>query len=403
MTTLKPVSLEFDQVVEGSVDIKQLSKKKYKITFSEISKFLLYQVWSDSSQPLNDNRTVYYQKAKKWVQLFNSLNESLKASNKLLFNPTTVMEVGNKKYLFVLDKAKLNGKGHVVFKVSTEGIKLSEKKMLKLPCGHHDGARFDIDATPIPPSSSIVLGTPLGLASSWPVCFCWGDNTCPDFSNGPNNKTDSWTSYGYSTIPWTIFGLGADLSNINVGAGYLFVYMKEGGLNCEYKPYNDQGPAQLVTVCSASQINALNNSNASIGGSLSKYILNSLSTGQTQKQLLPNLIFDEQIYYIEPTPLNFTSIPQIPLLAISSPGIPIAVLTSCLSSTIYVSLTNISITNNTCGAIYYPVGQYAEYPFIYIHHSGSFTFNATQPFYENVNENVCYLETQLSTIVYITE
>ena len=140
-----PVLPEFDQVVKGNVDIKQLSKKKYKITFSEIGKLLKYQTWSDSSKTLNENRKVFYQNAKHWVQYFNSLNASLKASDKPLFTPTTVMEIGFKKYLFVLDKAKLNSKGHVVFKVSTKEIKSSDKKMLKLPCGHHDGVRFDID------------------------------------------------------------------------------------------------------------------------------------------------------------------------------------------------------------------------------------------------------------------
>jgi hypothetical protein len=136
---------KFDQVVQGNIDIKQFSKRKYKITFSEIHKFLKYQIWSDSSQQSNENRIVYYQKAKQWIQEFNSLNTSLKASNKPLFNPTTVMEIGSKKYLFVINKAKLNGNGHVVFKVSTKQIKLSDKKMLELPCGHHDGVRFDID------------------------------------------------------------------------------------------------------------------------------------------------------------------------------------------------------------------------------------------------------------------
>jgi len=94
---------------------------------------------------LNENRSVYYQKAKLWVQLFNFSNDSLKASDKPLFTPTTVMEIGNNKYLFVLDKAKLNRKGQVIFKVSTKEINSSDKKMLKLPRGHHDGVRFDID------------------------------------------------------------------------------------------------------------------------------------------------------------------------------------------------------------------------------------------------------------------
>jgi hypothetical protein len=137
---------KFDQVVQGNVDIKQLSKNKYRITFSKIRKFLLYQVWSDSSQSLNENRKVFYQNAKQWIQSFNNLNASLKASSKPLFTPTVVMKIGNNNYLFVIHKAKFDGKGRVVFKVSTNEIKLSEKKMLKLPCGHHDGARFDIDS-----------------------------------------------------------------------------------------------------------------------------------------------------------------------------------------------------------------------------------------------------------------
>jgi hypothetical protein len=138
-------NIEFDQVVQGNIDIKQLNERKYKITFSEIHKFLVYQSWSDVYKKLNENRIVYYQKVKQWIQKFNSLNASLKASNKPLFNPTTVMQIGSKKYLFVINKAKLNSKGHIVFKVSTEEIKLSDKKMLKLPRGHHDGVRFDID------------------------------------------------------------------------------------------------------------------------------------------------------------------------------------------------------------------------------------------------------------------
>ena len=63
----------FDQVVEGNVDIKKLSKKNYKIKFSKISKILKYQTWSESSKTLNDDRSVYYQKAKTWINDFNFL------------------------------------------------------------------------------------------------------------------------------------------------------------------------------------------------------------------------------------------------------------------------------------------------------------------------------------------
>lgn len=50
--------------------------------------------------------------------------------------------------MFVLDEAKLNCKDRIVFNVSTKEIVLlnsTSKKMLKIPCGHHDCVRFDID------------------------------------------------------------------------------------------------------------------------------------------------------------------------------------------------------------------------------------------------------------------
>jgi ABC-type amino acid transport substrate-binding protein len=145
-----PVTIfpEFDQVVKGNVNISKICKDRYRIRFSKISNFLKYQVWSDSSKSLNENRKVYYQKAKLWIQNFNALNADLKKLGKPLFTPTTVMEIGNNKYVFVLDKAKLNCKDRIVFNASTKEIGLlngTSKKMLKIPCEHHDGVRFDID------------------------------------------------------------------------------------------------------------------------------------------------------------------------------------------------------------------------------------------------------------------
>ena len=143
-----PAPVYFDQVVKGNVYIKQMSKNKYKITFRKIDNFLKYQVWSDSSKNLNERRIVYYQKAKKWVQDFILLNTNLKKNSKPLFTPTAVIEIGNNKYVFVLDEAKLNCKDRIVFNVSTKEIVLlnsTSKKMLKIPCGHHDCVRFDID------------------------------------------------------------------------------------------------------------------------------------------------------------------------------------------------------------------------------------------------------------------
>ena len=174
---------EFDQVVEGNIDIKQLSKNKYKITFSKISKFLLYQVWSDSSNSLNENRKAYYLKAKNWVQDFIGFNEILFKFKNPLLNPTTVMEFGNNKYVFVLNQAKLNGKGHIVFKVSTKEIKLHSnisKKILRLPEGYFKNARFDIDSyDQYSVCSSCRRLTP-GCA------FCCSNSNPPSFCPGPS-------------------------------------------------------------------------------------------------------------------------------------------------------------------------------------------------------------------------
>ena len=447
MSDFAPASVlpKFDQVVQGNVDIKQLSKKKYKITFSKIRKFLLYQVWSDSSQSLNDIRTVYYENAKKWIQQFNALNASLKDSDKPLFNPTTVMEIGKNKYLFVINQAKLNGKGCVVFKVSTKEIELSEKKMLKLPCGHYDGVRFDIDDSPLPASSIILLGNSLGLVSSWPLCFCVNSNTCPQGYPGAfglsSQNAAGWTSWGYSSTNWSI----KDIDNIGTN-GYLFVYMNSW--LCGTNINDDQGPAQLVTVSGASQINALNNPtlnnpNPSIGGSLSLSILDYLKQqgyppGQgPQQSLLPNLIFDEEIYYITPTSLYFTnpnppnpptafqysSLPPTPdgtskciyisvltsselglLNGLSpkfpNPNIPLTNLLTNLSVTNIInndgSSTNATLVTNNPN----PNGPYIIFPGG--GKSGFFTFNASIPFYQNNNQyNISYLPTNLSVTIYL--
>lgn len=189
--TIEPGFLtpKFDQVVQGNVDIKQLSGKKYKITFSEIRKFLLYQVWSNSSQQLNENRKVFYQNVKLWIENYNLLNDSLKAFNKPLFTPTTVMEIGNKKYIFVLNKVKINSNGHVVFKVSTKEIKSSDKKILNFPRGHHDGVRFDIDA--VKKSQSCLVNGPNG---SYPrSTYCKECTNC--YSSCSNYQTCSCDSY----------------------------------------------------------------------------------------------------------------------------------------------------------------------------------------------------------------
>ena len=66
----------FDQIVKGNVSIKKLSEQRYRITFSKIGKFLIYQVWDKDSKNLNKNRVVGYLSAKKWVTAYKKINEN---------------------------------------------------------------------------------------------------------------------------------------------------------------------------------------------------------------------------------------------------------------------------------------------------------------------------------------
>jgi len=139
---------KFDQIVKGDVTIKKLSEHRYRITFSKIGKFLMYQVWDKDSVKLNKKRKVGYVSAKDWVKIFKKGNEKLKDSDEP-FTPTTIMETEEDDvYAFVIHKAYLNSHGKVVFTVSTKEISPqnnTSKKLVQLPYGKLNNVRFDID------------------------------------------------------------------------------------------------------------------------------------------------------------------------------------------------------------------------------------------------------------------
>jgi len=138
----------FDQIVKGNVCIKKVCKDKYKITFSKIGKFLMYQVWDKDNVNLNKKRAVFYLSAKNWVKAFKEDNKELNKNGKPLFRPTTIMETENSNYAFVIHKADLNSHDQVVFTVSTNEFSLennTSKKLTRLPEGKCNNVRFDID------------------------------------------------------------------------------------------------------------------------------------------------------------------------------------------------------------------------------------------------------------------
>ena len=145
-----PPRAEVDQIVKGNVCIKKLSKHKYRITFSKIGKFLVYQVWDkDNVGDQNSKRRVFYLLAKTWINDFIQQNRDLEESGKPLFTPTTIIEtVDEEQYACVIHKAYFNSHDRAVFTISTKEIQLSNncsKKLIKIPCGKFYNMRFDID------------------------------------------------------------------------------------------------------------------------------------------------------------------------------------------------------------------------------------------------------------------
>ena len=141
----------YDQVVKGDctiIKIKNNNNYSHKIIFHKIGKFLMYQVYDPKGivpithlpvhpnitnhpteynealkhieenpektvtikHEINKDRDVNLKNGKEWVSYFNS---------KPGFTPTTVMEIGYDRYVFVIKKTKIDKNDKVVFYIST--------------------------------------------------------------------------------------------------------------------------------------------------------------------------------------------------------------------------------------------------------------------------------------------
>jgi len=169
-TPAAPPPREYDQIVSADVKIKETGNSgEYKITFvGNISKVLLYQVWSPNSLALNNDRKVFELKLNDWANLvFSKFNSHLIAPV-VSYTPTCVMEIDDGKcpihkhkndecrHVFVINNAKVeevNDCRKVVFYVSSKDIDKNNKnkvikKLKKIPTtkkGELFHARFDID------------------------------------------------------------------------------------------------------------------------------------------------------------------------------------------------------------------------------------------------------------------
>ena len=82
---------------------------------------------------INEDRDVVLKTGKEWVLKFNKIPG---------FTPTTVMQIGYKKHIFVIKKAEINKNEKVVFYISTKEIYLDKKsnkmkQLKKIPNGEY--------------------------------------------------------------------------------------------------------------------------------------------------------------------------------------------------------------------------------------------------------------------------
>jgi hypothetical protein len=169
---------KYDQIVCGNIKIDKDKTNEIRITFFEISSFLLYQIWSSTDKVINTNRRVLYQDASDWV-----LNNFTNYNRQPKFKPTSIMDIYNNRYVMVINDAKINKKGQIIFLCSE--IQYSCKN--KIPCGKFKNVRFDIDATTPAPLAPAILN-----AGPWYGIIITAQSN-PD-QTYPNLYQQNWTS-----------------------------------------------------------------------------------------------------------------------------------------------------------------------------------------------------------------
>ena len=128
----------YDHLLRGNIKIKN-----NKVKIKNFTDLLTYQSWSDTFNKFNSKRTVNFLTVKSWVDInFKKYN---KGNPIVPYCPTTVMQIGYKKYVFVIKNAiyNENKKYKLVFHISTKAI--DSKNKPKIPKGYFKRVRFDID------------------------------------------------------------------------------------------------------------------------------------------------------------------------------------------------------------------------------------------------------------------
>ena len=130
--------VHYDHLLRGNIKIKN-----NKVKFLNFTDLLTYQSWSDTFNKFNSKRTVNFLTVKSWVDI--SFKKYNKRNHSVPYCPTAVMQIGYKKYVFVIKNAIYNKNKiyKLIFHISTKEIDFKNKP--KIPKGHFNRVRFDID------------------------------------------------------------------------------------------------------------------------------------------------------------------------------------------------------------------------------------------------------------------
>ena len=137
---------KFDQILKSNIFIKKINNcgnKQYEITILEKNNFLLYQVFNYNSIPDNKNRIIQNVSQKSWLKSFKQLQFFYN------FAPTTIMEIENKLYAFIINNVVIKD-DIMIFTVATQSFSGTIDNMASdvstdIPCGKFNSVRFDID------------------------------------------------------------------------------------------------------------------------------------------------------------------------------------------------------------------------------------------------------------------
>ena len=159
-----------------------------------------------------------YQDASEWV-----LNNFTNYNRQPKFKPTSIMDIYNNRYVMVINDAKINKKGQIIFLCSE--IQYSCKN--KIPCGKFKNVRFDIDATTPAPLAPVILN-----AGPWynNLLLSYGNPNLIQQNYNNINTTPATGNYIDTNSPTYFSGVAIDsyqnvyvLGELNY-THYIFIY-----------------------------------------------------------------------------------------------------------------------------------------------------------------------------------